>query len=159
VTPFGREAGSPSRTMWPGPSLRSSSMPRAILIHPAVWPQWTWAENRGALPLFWIGELGPHLTQYVALGEAYLSIKWHLDPCSHLATTDMCRKLGAVSLGRGGADPQSPSKTICGQGRGPWPTCVPSFIWIGPTSNRLATHTLTLQTDSTGRTEYRQTTV
>jgi len=31
------EAGTPSNTMWPGP--RPTSMPSAILIHPAVLPQ------------------------------------------------------------------------------------------------------------------------
>jgi len=37
-TPFwGRGAGDPSSTMWLGP--RPISMPSAILIHPAVWPQ------------------------------------------------------------------------------------------------------------------------
>jgi len=30
-------AGSPSDTMWPGPS--PPSVPSGILIHPAVWPQ------------------------------------------------------------------------------------------------------------------------
>ena len=30
------EAGTPSNTMWPGPSL--TSMPSAILIRPTVWP-------------------------------------------------------------------------------------------------------------------------
>jgi len=34
-------AGSPSNTMWPGP--RPASVPSGILIHPAVWPQQTWA--------------------------------------------------------------------------------------------------------------------
>jgi len=40
-------------------------MSSAILIHPAVWPQWSWAENWGAglRPRFGVGELGPHLTQ------------------------------------------------------------------------------------------------
>jgi len=32
------------------------------LIQPAVWPQQTWAENCGAVPLF-VGEAGTHLTQ------------------------------------------------------------------------------------------------
>jgi len=32
-------AGSPSNTMSPGP--RSISVPSAVLIHPAVWPQQT----------------------------------------------------------------------------------------------------------------------
>jgi len=48
-------AGSARNTMWPGP--RPTSMPSAILIHPAVWPQHIWAENWGALPL-WGGGAG-----------------------------------------------------------------------------------------------------
>jgi len=40
---LGGGAGSPSNTMWPGP--RPTSIPSGILIHPAVWPQQTWAEN------------------------------------------------------------------------------------------------------------------
>ena len=32
----------------------------------------------------------------VVCTEAYLRTKWHLDPSSHLAITDMGRKLGAV---------------------------------------------------------------
>jgi len=38
---------------------------KCILIHPAVWPQQTWAENSGgeAPPPFLGGGLGPHLTQ------------------------------------------------------------------------------------------------
>jgi len=43
---------------------RPTSIPSSILIHPAVWPQQTWAENWGLYP-FWGGELGPHLTQCV----------------------------------------------------------------------------------------------
>jgi len=39
-------AGSLSNTMSQG--LRPSSIPSGILIHPAVWPQQTWAEKRGA---------------------------------------------------------------------------------------------------------------
>jgi len=37
--------GSPSNTMWPG--LRPTFLPSDILIHPAVWPQQTWAEKWG----------------------------------------------------------------------------------------------------------------
>jgi len=62
-------------------------MPSAILIHPAVWPQRTWAKNGGSAP-FLGRELGPYLTT-VAWAEAYLHTKWHLDPSSHLAATDM----------------------------------------------------------------------
>jgi len=36
-------------------------IPSGILVHPAVWPQRTLAENRGLCPLE--EELGPHLTQ------------------------------------------------------------------------------------------------
>jgi len=54
-------AGSQSNTMWPG--LRPTSVPSGILIHPAVWPQQTWAKNWGLFPFFWGGELGPHLAQ------------------------------------------------------------------------------------------------
>ena len=57
----GRGAGSPSDTMWIG--TRSTSVPSALFIHPAIWPQYAWAEN-------WVEgwglgdrELGPHLTQ------------------------------------------------------------------------------------------------
>jgi len=48
---FGVGAGSPSNTMLPGPT----SLPSGILIHPAVWPQQTWAENWGTVPLWGMG--------------------------------------------------------------------------------------------------------
>jgi len=95
LSPFwGRGAGSPSSTIWPGP--KPTSMPSAVLIHPAVWSQKTWAENW--LPLFGEGELGPLLTQcrpglpraYRGRPSrptyAYLRTKWHLDPCSRVHT-------------------------------------------------------------------------
>jgi len=56
---------------------------------------------RGLCPLFEEGELDPHLTQVGA--EAYLYTKWHLNPSSRLATTDMGQKLGAVPLWRRGS--------------------------------------------------------
>jgi len=43
--PLSGGAGIPSNTVWPGP--RSTSVPSGLLIHPAVWPQQTWAENWG----------------------------------------------------------------------------------------------------------------
>jgi len=63
LCPFrGGEAGSTSNTKSPG--LRPTSIPSAILIHPAVWPQQTWAKNwGGAPPPFWEGGLGSHRTQ------------------------------------------------------------------------------------------------
>jgi len=59
--------------------------------------------------------------------EAYLHTKWHLDPSSHLATTDVDQKLGAHPFwGRGAG---SPSNTMWLE---PKPTCMPSFIMILP---------------------------
>jgi len=64
----------------------------------------------------------------VAWAEASLRTKWHLDPSSLLATTDMGQKLGGyVSLGRGAG---SLSNSMC---PGPRPTLMPSFILIRPT--------------------------
>jgi len=57
LCPFRGGAGSPSDTMWHGP--RPTFVPTGILIHPAVWPQQTGAENWGLCPF---GDLGPHLT-------------------------------------------------------------------------------------------------
>jgi len=42
AVPHSRGAGSPSNTMWPGP--RSTSVQSGVFIHPAVWPQQTWAK-------------------------------------------------------------------------------------------------------------------
>jgi len=54
VPPFSRgRAGSPSNTMLPGP--RPTSVSSSMLIHPAVWPQQTWAENWRAVPPFFGG--------------------------------------------------------------------------------------------------------
>jgi len=43
----------------------------------------------------------------VARADAYLPTKWHLDPFSRLATTEMGRKLGALPpfLGEGSLIP------------------------------------------------------
>ena len=65
MPPFGEGAGSPSNTTR-SPGLKPTSMSGIILIHPAVWPQLTWAENlrgRGSAPYFREGQRGPHLTQ------------------------------------------------------------------------------------------------
>ena len=43
----GRVAGSPSNTMWP--ASRPISILSGILIHPAIWPQQTWAKKWGLL--------------------------------------------------------------------------------------------------------------
>ena len=75
-----RRAGSPSNTMPPGPRL--TSVPSGILVHPAVWAQYTWAENGGCYALW--GSWVPILHN-VACAEAYLRTKWHLDPSGRLA--------------------------------------------------------------------------
>ena len=79
-------------------------MPSGMLIHPAIWPQYTWVEKRGLCSLF--GGGGAE-SNNVIWAEAYLPAKWHLDPSSRLATTDMGQKLeGAVPLwGRGSRVP------------------------------------------------------
>jgi len=49
----------------------------------------------GLCLFFWVGELV--LIEYkVAWAEAYLRNKRYLSPTSRLATTDICRKLGAA---------------------------------------------------------------
>jgi len=59
--PFWRGSTSNTMSLW----SRHTSKPSGILIHPAVWPQYTWAENSGGewgcAPF--LGELGSHLTQ------------------------------------------------------------------------------------------------
>ena len=78
--------------MWPGP--RYSSVPSGILLHPAVWPQQTWAENWGLCP-FREWDLVPILHN-VARAETYLRAKFHLDPSSRLGTIDTAENLGGL---------------------------------------------------------------
>ena len=79
----------PMNTMWPWPRYTSVPIKSAILIHPAVWPQQTWANNWGGAPFtLWPG---PRPTS-VASGIL------NRDLSSRLATTDMDRKLKAVPL-------------------------------------------------------------
>jgi len=94
------------------------------MIHPAVWPQQTWAENWVAVPLFrsggWVS-----IYHKMAWAKAYLhDTKWHLDPSSRLATIDMGQKLGAMPFflvtGLG------PHLAQCGLHRGLPPCQVPS---------------------------------
>jgi len=60
-------------------------------------------------------ELGP-LYHNVALAEAYLHAKWHIDPSSRLATIDMDRKLGGSDPFFGGGE-LGPHLTQCCLGR------------------------------------------
>jgi len=79
-----------------------------------------------AVSPFWV-ELGLHLTQ-CRLVYAYLRTKWHINPSSRLATTNMGRKLAEGCGPLRGAG--FPSNTVW---PGPMPTCVSSFIVIHPT--------------------------
>jgi len=56
-----RGTGYPSNTMSHRP--RPTSIPSGILIHAAVWPQQTWAENWGSVPLFGEGAGSPSNTK------------------------------------------------------------------------------------------------
>jgi len=58
-------------------------------------------------------ELGP-IYHNMTWAKAYLRTKWHLDPSSRLATTDMGRKSVAVPLFWG----LGPHLTLCRLGRG-----------------------------------------
>jgi len=86
LCPFrGDGAGSPSNTIWPEPS--STFVPTGILIHLAVWPQKTWAENCGVLCPFlgvsWI----PSYTQCRLGRVLYLHAKSQLDPSNPFQNT------------------------------------------------------------------------
>jgi len=81
--PLWGELGPPSNTVSPGP--RPSSVPSGILIHPAIWPQQTWAKNWGAVPLWGRGSC-ISIWHNMARADAYLRAKFHLDPCNRLAT-------------------------------------------------------------------------
>jgi len=72
------------------------------------------------MPPFWGGS-------WVA-SKAYLPTNWYLDTFSHLATTDMGRKLGGLCPF--GDDELDPHLTMW---PGPRPTCMPSVILIQPT--------------------------
>jgi len=124
---MGGGAKSPSSTMWPKP--KPTSIPNAILIHPAVWPQKALAEHRGeALPFLGRGSWVP-IQSNVAWTEAHLHAKCHLDPSSRLATIDIGRKLGgSVPFLGGGAGCPCNTKSP-----GPMPISIPSGILIHPT--------------------------
>jgi len=89
-TPFGRGAGSPSNTMSTGPGLP----PHQVVS----WSIQPFGHNRhgpksgGCCAPFW-GSWVP-ISYNVASAKAYLRTKWHLDPPSRLATTDIDRKFG-----------------------------------------------------------------
>ena len=78
-------ARSPSNIMSPGP--RSTSLPSHILIHPAVWPQQTWAKN-GGLCLFSGGAGSPSNTVWPCQGlPPYQVSSWSIQPFGHNTPT------------------------------------------------------------------------
>jgi len=119
---LGRGAGSPSSTMWPGP--RPASMPNVILIHPAVWPQYPWAENWGCV-LF--GELGHRLAQ-CGLGRGLLPYQVASRSIQPLGHNRHGPKIWGCAPFWGG-ESGSPSSTMW---PGPRPTLVPNGILIHP---------------------------
>jgi len=68
----------------------------------------------------------------MAWAEAHLRTKWHLDPFSRLATTDMGRKLGACPLFSGGGE-LGPHVAQCGMGRS-LPPCQNAKCRLDPSS-------------------------
>ena len=112
-TEMGRKDGGP----------RSTSLPSGILIHAAVWPQYT-GQNWWMLCSPFVGERGPYLTQ---CGHT----KWHLD---HIHPAVWHNRHGS-KIG-GGLCPQffeggagSPSNT---KSTGQRHTSIPSGILIRP---------------------------
>ena len=91
--------------------------------HPAVWPQRTWAESWGAMPLQGRGELGPHLTQCRLSWDlpSYQVVSWCVWP--QYTWTENWR---GVPLFGGTGSPSNRTSP------GPRPTSVPSGILIDP---------------------------
>ena len=113
---LGRGAGSPFNTMWPGP--RPTFVPSGILIHPAVWPQYTWAENWEALPPFLGRGAGTQLAQS-SLGRGLPPAIWPQQIWDE--------NWGLCPFGVGGSE--FPFNTMW---PGPRPASMPSFILIRP---------------------------
>jgi len=115
--PLGGGVGSTSNTMLPG--LRPAFIPSGILIHPAVWPQETWAENWGRAPFYWRDgspsnavSLGPRPTSLPSGILIYAAI-WPQRIWTGPKIGGLC-PVGEGELGR--------HRTQCRQGRG-LPAC------------------------------------
>jgi len=118
-------AATPSNTMSPG--QRFTSVPSGTLIHPAVWPQRTLAENWGLCTFRGGGAGSPSNTVSRRPRPTSVPSDILIHICSRLTTTDMRRKLGAQPL-LGGAF-GSPSTTKL---PGLRPTSIPSGILMHP---------------------------
>jgi len=105
-------------------------MTSAILIYPAVWPQWTWAENWGGglRPLSGEGAGSPSNTKSPRPSPSSISSGILI----HAAIWP--QQIWAENWGLhppfGGGGNGSPSNTMW---PAPRPTCTPSFILIRPT--------------------------
>jgi len=82
---------------------------------------WRWGPFLG-------GAGSPSNTMSPGRAVVYFRTKWHLDPSSHLATTDTSRKFGGCAPFSGGAG--SPCNIMS---LGPRPTSIPSCTLIHPT--------------------------
>ena len=105
-----------------------------------------------AVPLLWGRGSWVPIKHNVAWTEAWLHTKWHLDPFSRLATTDMGRWLGLCPsfFGRGELGPHL---IQCGLGRGPLPYEVATW-YTQPFGHNTPTSQTDRQTDrQTGQTD------
>jgi len=122
------------------------------LIHPAVWPQWTWAENwgGGSAPFLGRGAGSPSNTKSTGPSPSSISsgilIHAAIWP-QQIWAENWGRLHSPPPLGRGDG---SPSNTMW---PGLRPTCMPCFILIRPTVWPQCTNV----TDRTDRQTDRQT--
>ena len=121
---FGEDVG-PHQTQ----SLRHTSIPSGILVHPAVWPQRTLAENWGLCPFRGEGAGSPSNTSYTTspgTRPTFVPSGILIHPAVWPQQT-WAENWGLCPLGGGAV---SPSNTI-------WPrlshTFISSFILIRPT--------------------------
>ena len=124
------------------PEPRPTIVPRDILIHPAVWPQQTWAENWRLCLLFGRGA-GTHLVQCGLSRDLPPYQVGAGSPCNTVSLWSRPTFLptSAILIHRAiwpqqiwpenwGGGPEFPSNTMW---PGPSPTCMPSFVLIRPT--------------------------
>ena len=113
AVPFrGWGAGSPSNTL--SPRLRPTSVPSGILIHPAVWPQYTWAENRGLCPPFLGSGGSPSSKMWPGPKPTSMPSTILIHPAVWRQGT-WVENWGRCLLGKGELGPHL---TQCGRGRG-----------------------------------------
>ena len=89
----GRGAGSPSNTMWPGP--KPIFMTSFMLIHAAISPQETWAENWGLRPFGGRGAGSPSNTMWPVRGLPACQVSSSsVQPFGHSARTSRTGQTG-----------------------------------------------------------------